>query len=68
MAVPEIGHLLSALLNLPSTRWYWPPRLTIFNGGVTEGCEVEPGADEESLEGAWLVLHPSEPGSGQRGQ
>ena len=36
--------------------------------GVIEGCEVEPGAGEEPLEEAGPVLHPSEPGPGQRGQ
>jgi hypothetical protein len=41
---------------------------TIFNGGVTERREVEPGACEESLEEAGPVLHPPEPGPGQRGQ
>ena len=30
--------------------------LKIFNGGVTERCEVEPGAGEE----AGPVLHPSQ--------
>jgi hypothetical protein len=43
-------------------------RLTIFNGGVTEGCEVEPNAGEEPVEEAGPVLHLLEPGLHQRGQ
>jgi hypothetical protein len=29
---------------------------------ITEGCEVEPGAGEETVEQAGPVLHPLEPG------
>jgi hypothetical protein len=35
---------------------------------VTQGCEVEPGAGEEAIEKAGLVLHPPEPGLGQRSE
>lgn len=30
--------------------------------GVTQGCEVEPGAGEEAVEEARPVLHPFQPG------
>lgn len=36
--------------------------------GVTEGREVEPGAGEEALDEAGLVLHVPEPGLGERGE
>lgn len=36
--------------------------------GVTQGCEVQPGAGEEAAEEAGPVLHPPEPGLDQRGQ
>jgi hypothetical protein len=35
---------------------------------VTEGCEVEPGAGEETADEAGTVLHPFEPGLDQRGE
>src|SRR6266550_1731646 len=35
---------------------------------VTEGCKIEPGAGEEAFQEAGPVLHPFEPGPGQRGQ
>src|SRR5204863_8213139 len=36
--------------------------------GVTEGCEIEPGAGEEPGQEAGPVLHPPEPGLDQRGE
>jgi hypothetical protein len=36
--------------------------------GVTEGCEVQAGAGEESVEDAGPVLHAFEPGLNQRGE
>jgi hypothetical protein len=36
--------------------------------GVTEGCEVEPGASEEAVEEAGPVLHPFQPGFHQGGE
>lgn len=36
--------------------------LTILEGGVTERCEVQAGAGEESAEEGGPVVHPREPG------
>lgn len=36
--------------------------------GITEGCEVEPGAGEEAAEQAGALLHLLEPGLDQRGE
>jgi hypothetical protein len=36
--------------------------------GVTEGCEVQAGAGQESFEERGPVLHPFEPGLHQGGQ
>ena len=36
--------------------------------GVTEGCEVQPGAGEEPFEERGPVLHPFQPGLHQGGQ
>jgi NAD(P)-dependent dehydrogenase (short-subunit alcohol dehydrogenase family) len=45
-----------------------PARTSGFGKITDEDWQASPGAGEESLEDARLVLHPSEPGSGRRGQ
>jgi len=35
---------------------------------ITEGCEIQVGAGQEPVEKTSPVLHPFEPGPGQRGQ
>lgn len=46
----------------------WVLMLKILMAGITEGCEVEPGAVEEAVEEAGTVLHPPEPVPDQRGE